>query len=77
MAISVQVGQFTKDATNVDNATQDITTTGFDPKAIIMWSDQIRTANGLGDQDSHFSMGFSDGTNHRGVHVTGDDGAGT
>src|SRR3972149_12123917 len=76
MVLSVEVGQFTKDATNVDGATQNIST-GFDPKAIIVWGTLLQISNGLGDGDVSYSHGFSDGTNNVCNGSDGDDGAGT
>ena len=71
MATSVEVGVFGKTATTTNGATQDITT-GFTPKAIIVW-----TGGSLAIEDtnnSYFqSYGFSDGTNNRvGTHTEGD-----
>src|SRR3972149_5776550 len=76
MVLSVEVGQFTKDATNVDGATQNIAT-GFDPKAIKVWGTLLQTSNGLGDGDVSYSLGFSDGVNNVCNGSDGDDGAGT
>ena len=76
MVLSVEVGQFTKDATNVDGATQNIST-GFDPKAIIVWGTRLQTSNGLGDGDVSYSHGFSDGTNNVCNGSDGEDGVGT
>src|SRR3990172_9537775 len=76
MVLSVEVGQFTKDATNVDGATQNVST-GFDPKAIIVWGTLLQTSNGLGDGDVSYSHGFSDGINNVCNGSDGDDGAGT
>ena len=66
MATSVEVGTFTKDSSGTDNATQDVTT-GFTPKAIILWGNYLQTSEAEAGGSAWFSLGFSDGTNQRAV----------
>jgi len=62
MALSVKVGSFTKESTGVDDATQDVSSIGFDPKALIMWSVQDCTSDvPAGERGTAmFSWGFCD-----------------
>ena len=65
--LSVETGQF---AANTGSATT-VVTTGFQGKAVIFWGNK-RTANGETAQTGGFSIGFSDGTNHRAIAWAGD-----
>ena len=77
MALDVETGYFTKDSSNVDATTQEITT-GFTPKAIIMWSNvRTTTTDETSEDDSGVSYGFSDGTNDRAEYGGGDHGSGS
>jgi hypothetical protein len=71
MAIETQVVRFTKDATNVDGATQDVNL-NFTPKAILVFSDGNTADNSV---SAHFQwcQGFSDGTNHACNTIVSDD----
>ena len=63
--------RFQKDATNVDNATQDIDV-GFPPKAVIVWSQCYNSNNTVNDH-YNWSQGFSDGTSNASVVISSDD----
>ncbi len=60
MALETFKGTFTAETGGAANALQAITGVGFQPKAILMWSD-AQTAVG-NSADLQFSKGFSDGT---------------
>jgi hypothetical protein len=71
MAVSCQVVRFQKDATDVDNATQDVNL-NFTPKAIIVYSD-CNSADNTASAHYQVSIGFSDGTNSAVMVATSDD----
>jgi len=75
MALDVETGHFSKTGTGGNGTTQDVTT-GFTPKAIIMWSENETTANEENSDsvDTGYSFGVSDGTNHRCAATASDDG---
>ena len=54
MALDVKVGTFTKSSTTTGYPfTQDITTVGFQPKAIIFWG-TFQSADGLAEAQESF-----------------------
>lgn len=74
MALSVLTGQV---AANTGSATTNIPSVGFQGKAIILWGTN-GTANTDGTQaTAGWSIGFSDGTNHRCIAWAGDDSVAT
>ena len=58
MGVFCKKGTFTK---NTGTGTQDITTVGFQPKALILWTSN-QTVETF-EEHAHVSYGFSDGTN--------------
>lgn len=66
MALSVYAGSFTHRS---GTGTQAITGVGFQPKAVLFWSG-LTGATGFDSGGTRFSVGWSDGTNHRGVSHT-------
>lgn len=67
MALSVETGQF---AASTGGATTTVTT-GFQFKCVILFMTGV-TANNSNGTPGSFSIGFSDGTNHRSVSWAGD-----
>ena len=59
MALDVEVGTFTADATNTDDAVDTITV-GFDPKALIIWGFHRATTNADTGNHASSSIGFCD-----------------
>jgi len=72
MALDVEVGTFTKDYTGTDGAT-DVVSTGFQPKAIIIWGVLQQTTDNQNAGDASHSLGFSDGTNSRCADIRSED----
>lgn len=68
MALESAIGSFSKDATGTPSAT-DVISLSFTPKALILWGDHGVTAEGGAEGDINFSIGFSDGTNNRSLHI--------
>lgn len=59
MALEVETGQFSADATDVNNAT-DVISVGFDPKALIIWGYHDITSNGTTQFTAVTCLGFCD-----------------
>jgi len=75
MALDVETGHFSKTGSGGNGTTQDVTT-GFTPKAIIMWSENETTANEENSDSANtgYSFGVSDGTNDRCAITSSEDG---
>ena len=74
MATSAKVGSFVKDATTGAHQ-QQVTGVGFQPKAIIFFSN-MQTATGI-SADANAMIGISDGTTHKCAALSDNDAAGT
>ncbi len=71
MALDVEVGTFTK--TTAGAPTTDVVSTGFTPKALILWGNLGDTSNAERDGDIQYCVGFSDGTNDLSVALYDED----
>jgi len=78
LVLDVETGHFSKDGTGGNGKTQ-VVSTGFTPKAIIMWAENETTANeeNTTDTDTGYSYGFSDGTNDRCLSTASSEGNAT
>lgn len=65
MALDVETGTFDADATDVDDATQNVSV-GFDPKALIIWGSKLATTNADTKATALFSRGFVDDADNNG-----------
>jgi hypothetical protein len=72
MAAQYKVGTFTRDT---DTGPQVVTGVGFQPKALILWTNN-RTVTGLGDR-FYFVFGVTDGTDSVVFNAVSDDDVGT
>ena len=71
MALDVEVGTFTK--TTAGAPTTDVVSTGFTPKAVIIWGNLGDTSEAERDGDIQQSTGWSDGTNDRCIAMFDED----
>jgi len=72
MALDVLVGIYTKPASTT--GTDTVTTTGVDPKALLLWGNRNNTGIGEVGGSSSFFIGFSDGVNDRCMSSQNEDG---